>query len=475
MGVVHDVRLPHGIRRRQFLGYCWSGAKAYPLWTWAWVPLVGLFPNDAGAEDLIQVPSGTYNAADIFKASGTAGTRKRYQAITAGGVIVGGNQKITRDYVTADGMVFDGRLSSDPTKKGAIDRIEGAEVHLENCRLRGPIDIHRSYEPDENGDGSTACSQDECTGTENCIPSTSAPPLLAGRHARLYRCVLHGSQSIGTVQDGSWLEIDECLIRNHFNGFDLSPNGKITISNSAMLVAPNHAFSIKCASGQGGEVVLHNTLWWDYQDPFDAGERQGCDILRITHCTIGISPSVNNREHPASGGSGGKFGGSVGQVRNECLFRDNLCSLYRGTNAFLVVLSTQYGILTQDYNLFYHHVPQTPARVVRVDGVDKAFAEWQAISGKDAHSLYGSAPVFANPPEYAGPSCAVGMPDPGNAANAWGYRTIPDSLATVRGWFALQAGSPGKNAASDGLDMGMVASGIFPPAPSAPKNLRIIR
>jgi hypothetical protein len=65
-----------------------------------------------------------------------------------------------------------------------------------------------------------------------------------------------------------------------------------------------------------------------------------------------------------------------------------------------------------------------------------------ASAGNDIHSLY-LQPIFTSPPLY------------GDPINKWGFR-IPKTAAEARGWFRLRSGSPGRGAASDGKDLGIL-------------------
>ena len=263
-----------------------------------------------------------------------------------------------------------------------------------------------------------------------------------GQNVTFSNVVAHGFRDTASFHRGAQVKIKNCLFRNNFNGISFTGD-RLELEGNVMWVHPNHQFSIKCPSG--GVVLLINNLLANAQDMVKAGAAWlGCDEIYIIHNTFWI---------PANKPCGNYSGLQLNRVRKKAIVMNNI--LVNKDKLWLVIPQKLLPNLVSDNNLFYHHDKSSKRgfSLYRAGAAKKSgevsWNAWQSRTGQDRHSIVGKPPVFTDAPQYSLP-----LPIPGNAENQWGF-WIPGSAAEARRRFALQPGSPGKNAASDGKDIGI--------------------
>ena len=382
----------------------------------------------ATSETLVSVPAGTYNLTDVVTAPGSANDWIRYKAVTAGTVIIrgAGTLDVTRQYVVLDGFVFDGMLDPNYPARSAGFIILGSNVHVENSEVRGPADIHTGY----NILGQVDCA--EATG----FPTGTGAFSISGKNVVLKKVLVHGFASAGTFAPGSSVTVQDSMFRNSFNGLTYAGDFA-SIRDSVLWVHPNHLNSL--VQPNGGIVVLENNLIVDGQEMIQAGGPgwPGADELHLIHNTFYIPTNKPCYDF---------HGAQTVNVRQRLVVRDNL---FINKAKMWLSVGQEVKTLQSDYNLFFHYDGSSRDEF-RTSSVSSPlvftgyyFGAWQALRGQDPHSLHQQRPLFANAPEYED-----------FAVNQWGFR-VPSSVAEARSWFSLASGSPGKNAASDGTDMGI--------------------
>ena len=499
--------------RREFLGYVGRFAT-YGLMADVgirlWDRMGSGYELQAQSETILERPSGTYNMAGsggFADTGGTSGNIRRYRPRPGAVCVIRGGWDLEISYITIDGksgangfLTFDGSLDPKvgaPSYRSApINNVMSNNVTIENAVLKGAWQGHYGYAVD----GSSWC--DEADATNAVGPKLPRGGIgWSGTNGVMRDCVVIGDKNgLGGVRGG--LRCERVLFRNVTSAGGIeSVNGSnpyLEVDGCVFWDIPNHGLSGHCP-GSGGRIDVRNSLFGPTQEVMGIGNygAKGVDEFYWIHNTIytgrGAStwPHDGNPANPVGCGytEGLNISGPDGGVRLVCVIRDNVFWFER--KAYIQFAAGSGNLTTGasneiDYNLYHTYDPaQNPSNRFKIDGSSawKTFETWKValaakgIRGRDAHSLETTGqngPVFADPPVYANP-----QPIPGTDANHYGFRIAP-SLAAARSWFILQAGSLGKKAASDGLDMGIngVVPSITPPsdptAPRSPTNLRIV-
>ena len=405
----------------------------------------------AQSETIITVQNGTHNLSTILTTGGTSTNRIRYRPATAGGVTIRGGGTINRSYVTLEGFKFDSTLNPNYPADG-VHTVTVAQnmvgVRIEQSQLKGSSnDVHTGYTWDTN--------------TRDCKESTGHPGgaglnIQSGANVTVADSLVHGSYNGTNHMNGVFLRLERTLMRGNFNGLQIGTDSTVEFIDSVLWDSPNHPIVLDSTT-QATLVMDNSVVVMGQNTVRTVGEAGGSHVI-VRHSTY-YSP----HNHPC----GSDPGIDPTNVRQQILIRNNLFAVV--FNNWWRGLSSQMSFYTSDYNMGIHWDDRT--NQVRLDGNEIPLAQWKAATGKDARSFV-ARPVFVDAPVFASP-----MPTTGNASNQWGFR-VPTSVAQVRGWFALAAGSPGKGAASDGFDIGIdnrVTSGGAVFAPRPPANVHIVR
>lgn len=401
----------------------------------AWVAIGGA--QSAPAERVVKIPRGTYTFAQIVRESGTAATPIRYVPESAGAVTIRGGELSRVSNVILDGFTIDGRLDPEwPTKSRGVDIRDATNVTITNSEIIGPADIHTGY---------------DISGKVNCAEGDGFPTQSGGigsqntENITFSNLVVHGFRGAGSLRGASDYVVST-LFRNNFNGLSISSN-QVEIRDSVFWVHPNHLFSIQGA----GRILLVNNLLVDAQDMFQAGVNwEGAREAHILKNTFYI---------PANKPCYGFTGMNLYNVKQGAIVRDNI--LVNKRDGWIGISDAGLPLLSSDFNLNYSYQPKIDEYYLIDRGTKILYEEWVALSGEDKNSIVRQAPQFTDPPQYGDYS-----------ANQWGFR-IPRSVDEARSWFVLKPGSPGKNAASDGTDVGISAVAWRDTRPKAPTNVRI--
>ncbi|MCZ6775275.1 MAG: Ig-like domain-containing protein [Ignavibacteria bacterium] len=405
--------------------------------------LLGAMSGDARAETVTLIPPGTYNFPDFLSASGTSENWIRYKPETPGSVIVRGGTDVENvQYVILDGLIVDARLDPDFPDRGRGIIFKTSNVKVENTLIIGPNDVHTGYKV-------TNAVASDCK--EFSVPNGIGGTGLAiksNKNITISNVIVYGFNGAMSVWDGGSAIVENSLFRNNFNGVSFSGRSLI-IRNSVMWTTPNHQFSIK--SLEAGSVFrLENNILVDSQDTVKAGAAwSGADEVYIIHNTFWIPDNVPCTDYS---------GLQISKVRDKLVVKDNI--IISTSKPWANIRTSQTSILTSDYNLFFHYDNNTE-RDFKIDSEDEIIDVWYSVTGEDSNSLVNPPVEFVDPPRYVEP-----LPSSGNQANEWGFK-IPQTVAEARSWLTLKAGSPGKNAASDGTDIGIVEGfvGSDPPPP----------
>jgi hypothetical protein len=408
----------------------------------------------AQSETVVTIAAGTYNLSSILTNGGTSTNRLRYRAASPGSVIVRGGGTVNRSYVTLDGFFFDNTLNPSYGGSGAHTIIVASNsvgVRIENSEIKASAhDIHTGYTWGTNG---SDCSE------SGSLSSATGLTINSGSDVTFADSVLHGAYNVTNHMSGSRLRFERALVRNNFNGLQVGSNSTIEFVDSVLWDHPNHPIIVD-SPGQA-TLVMDNSIVVSGQNTVRTNGEEGGSHVIVRHTTF-YTPG----NHPC----GSDAGMDPTNVRQQVVIQNNLVAIRSST--WWRGLTSQMGFFTSDYNLGYHW--NSSGNQLQLDGSMVTLAQWRAATGLDSHSI-NARPVFVDAPVYASP-----MPSTGDASNQWGFR-VPSSVAQVRAWFTLQPGSPGKGAASDGLDMGAApgAGGgpipTPPGAPNPPTNVRIIR
>jgi hypothetical protein len=167
---------------------------------------------------------------------------------------------------------------------------------------------------------------------------------------------------------------------------------------------------------------------------------------------------------PANHPCGSNVGIDGTNVRQLVYLRNNI--LVTQVQQWWKATRSQLGFYTSDHSM--GHQWESRGAELELDGGDLSLEQWRTATGLDRNTIR-AAPQFVDAPVYAS-----SMPGVGNETNQWGFR-VPTSAAQARAWFALRTGSPGRNAGSDGLDIGIDARAAPAFGPRPPTNVRIIR
>ncbi|MFQ5719341.1 MAG: hypothetical protein ACE5IK_07305 [Acidobacteriota bacterium] len=417
--------------------------------------LAGLLgPATARGETLITVPAGTYDVSEVVTRAGTAAAWVRYRPATAGTVVLRGGGSIDLGFVILDGFFVDGNLDpdlNDPTRTTPRANglfVSASNVLVENTEIVGVNDVHNGYDTSNQ----TSCVEFDFGISGNGLR-------VSGSNVTMRNITLHGFREASTVNQTGSLTIENSLYRNNFNGVTML-GLSLVIRDSVFWDHPNHQFSINTAES-GSLFDLENNLLSNSQDMIKAGGNWiGVARFIVRHNTFFL---------PANDPCGEYAGINSDNVRQQSVIRDNLFVNLR--NGLIISNSDLLPTLDSDYNFIYQYDPIAPPDEFRwetcapgacVSGAASqktSLEAWQnttCSAGRclDQNTIVRQAPVFADAPAYV-----VNLPSPGNAQNQWGWRT-PTSAAEARSWLTLMPGSPGKGAASDGMDMGFVSTSL---------------
>jgi hypothetical protein len=372
-------------------------------------------------------------------------------------VIIRGGGTINRSYVTLEGFLFDNTLNPNYGGSGAHTVIVASNslgVRIEQSEIKASAhDIHTGY---LWGTNTRDCSE------SGSLSSATGLSISSGSNVTLADSVLHGAYNVTNHMSGSTLRIERSLVRNNFNGLQVGSGSTIQFVDSVLWDHPNHPIIVD--STNLATLVIDNSIIVSGQNTVrTVGEEGGSHVI-VRHSTF-YTPS----NHPC----GSDAGIDPTNVRQQVVIENNIVAV--NSNNWWRALTSQLPFYRSDYNLGYHW-QTTSGRDLRLDSSMLSLEQWRVATGQDLHTIK-ARPLFVDAPLYASQ-----LPATGDASNQWGFR-VPSSVAQVRGWFALQAGSPGKGAGSDGLDMGWApgAGGPLPlppnptPAPQPPTNLRVIR
>ena len=394
--------------------------------------LILFLPRGAQAETLVTIASGTYDVSTVVAQSGTPANWIRYKPATPGTVTLRGGGTVDKSYVILDGFLFDAKLDprmSRTPPKGAGVAITANFVRIENSTVAGTNSIHTGYDTND----AVSCSEFDGGNLGGGVVVQS------GGDITLDNVTIYGfKDAFSTWETVGDTVIKNSLIRNNHNGISLEGKS-LTMQDSVVWVNPNHQFSIKSLL-PGSFFRLENNLLVDAQDMIKAGAAwPGVDDLIVIHNTFWIAP--NNpcavyREIQAS------------NVRDQILIQDNI--IVSVSDNWLTIASSQIPITTSNYNLLYRHAGNAGDEF-NIDTVKLFYEDWVAQTGEDTNSIVRQEPLFVDAPL-----------NNDFTENRWGFR-IPDTVAEARSWFQLIAGSPGRNAASDGLDMGIIPGSVAPP------------
>jgi hypothetical protein len=395
---------------------------------------VGSVEALAQTERVVTVPSGTYTFAQIITQSGTAAAPIRYRPATPGTVTIRGGEIRGAHYVTLDGFVIDGRLDTAmPTKSRGVDISGSSNIEITNSEIIGPNDIYTGY----NADG-----QRDCQESNGALGASVGITSRADSHNITFSNVeVHGFYGAGALR-GSNDRIVNSLFRNSFNGLGIS-SGKASLVENVFWVHPNHLFSLQGA----GTVEFVNNLIVDSQDMIQAGKNwEGAQNLLVVHNTFYI---------PANKPCYGLSGITIYSITKTAVVRDNV--LVNKRDGFLNVSDATAVFLKSNYNLYYNYEKTTQEFKFKDAELDVPYETWVSRTGEDQQSVIRQAPLFSNPPQYEDYS-----------AHPRGFR-VPRSVSEARSWFLLKDGSPGRNRASDGIDMGISRTTVaYSPAPLSP-------
>jgi hypothetical protein len=405
----------------------------------------------AQSETIVNVPPGTYDLSAILTQGGTASNRIRYRPATPGSVIIRGGGTVNRSHVTLEGFLFDGTLNPRYGGSGVHTIIIGSNivgVRIEQSDLKASAhDIHTGF---EWGTNTFDCSE------SGALSSATGISVNSGAHVTLADSVLHGAYNVTNHMNGAFLRIERTLVRNNFNGLQVGSDSTIEFVDSVLWDHPNHPIIVD--SSDQATLLIDNSVIVNGQNTVrTVGELGGSHVI-VRHSTF-YTPD----RHPC----GSDAGIDPTNVRQQVVIQNTLVAV--NANNWWRANSSQLGFYQSNYNLGWHWDSSGGADL-RLDGSQISLAQWRTATKLDLNTIR-ARPVFADAPDYVSP-----LPTTGSQANQWGFR-VPTSVAQVRGWFTLQAGSPGKGAGSDGKDIGIAegagGGGTFGPRP--PTNLRIIR
>jgi hypothetical protein len=436
----------------------------------------------------IEIPAGTYSLTEIFDldtvgdGSGTDGAWKKYQPASGATVVIRGGGTWDKAYTWIDGstgansqLLIDGLLHPSYPSGSGLGNVTASHVRGSYLEYRGAHDFHYSYALDNVPD------TQESYGYVN----NGAALSVTGTDVWFKHCDFHGQYSFLGFATSGELTIESSFIRNVFQ-FG-SPGGAATLTyiGNVMGPAPNHGANFEAVSG--GYFRMHNNLYVLSQEgPVmnDSGTpgTLGVDTLILTHNTFWqpeVSWSIDRHQGVTDGTSSavygmdgiGLVGGSAddgvrvsGTIQNNVIKSGHAGNVKRILSPYTMQIGAILTATSVNYN-FYISQHATPFRTFSsypLGGQStKTFAQWRTDTGLDANSLFSSAPGtdldFVNAAVFTDP-----QPNPGSAANFWGFpifdvsgSTIAERVAAVRANHVLASTSVGYNAASDGRSMGI--------------------
>jgi hypothetical protein len=431
----------------------------------------------------VEIPAGTYTLAEVFALSsgaGSAGAWKRFRPASGASVVIKGGGTWDVEYTYIDGstgassqLLFDGRLHPSYPTSSAFVVISASHVRLSHAEYRGSQDVYAYY------DLYYAPGSDEYFDYTDAALNVNrgAAFLCTGTDVEIQYCDFHGNYSFfGDSSATGQVTFRSCFIRNFFNfGSSAGTSAEVRLIGCVLGPAPNHGTNF--ASASGGYFHMENCLYFLSQEGPTMNDSStpgtdGVDTLYLVHNTFWQPETTWTPGGGAAYGMDGigLIGGTASDgVRSSGTIKDNVIKFgYEDAKKRQIACYTAQvgGVLTAasvNYN-YYVTAHATPFRTFSGYGPTgestKTFAQWQTDTGLDADSLYSSNPadlVFVNAPSFTDP-----QPNPGSAANYWGFpifnvagATISEKLSAVRARMMLDSTSTGYNAASDGRSMGI--------------------
>jgi hypothetical protein len=467
--------------RRQFLGYVGRFAK-YAIVAdvvTRGISRIGGFPElYAQTETIVERPSGTYALTDFVSQAGTGSNPRRYRP-QSGAVcnIIPGGAYDKRAHTILDGSTGANRRiliqMTDAQIRGFLG-IYDSNVTVQNVHFVGPHPIHYGYA----WDGTKYCDEGAATAYgPDGTPQGACISSIYGTNVVVRDCVMTGVKNLDDGVRGG-VRYERLFAYYMESAGGLTGTGQyLEYDQSVLWHLPNHGMSANVATG--GRVEVRNSIFGTTQEVTGVGAfgSIGCDEFTWIHNTIyvcgGYYPNWGENNNHCGHTSGLVLSGPDGQVRRRTTIKNNIFRMVR-TEA--IEWRAPSGNLdngvndTVDYNLYYLSDPQNAARI-EFNGLHLSPEQWLAANGgRDTHSIWNVSPLFVNaPPDFQQP-----QPAPGTAGNLWGTRldVSRESVDSFRQRLALQTGSPGKNAADDGLDMGIAQGALWPP--KSPTNVRIV-
>jgi hypothetical protein len=213
---------------------------------------VAPFTAVAQAETVVNVAAGTYNLSQVITTSGTSSNWIRYKASSPGAVVIRGGAILSnRSFIIIDGFKVDQRLHPDyPSWDDSLTIAGGShDVTIINTEVKGPTDFHIGY----NANNAVSCQESDGFDAEKPagvrVDSTT-------RNIVFDNVVVHGFYT-GMSFDGASDVLQNSLVRNNFNGFDVSSQ-TMTMRNNVFWAHPNHLFEM--AGGVGTFNFTNNLV-----------------------------------------------------------------------------------------------------------------------------------------------------------------------------------------------------------------------
>lgn len=469
--------------RRQFLGYVGRFAK-YAIVAdvvTRGISRVGGFPElYAQSETIVERPSGTYSLTDFVAQAGTASSIRRYRPQTGAVVtILPGGSYDKRPYTILDGSTGANNrilIAMNDAQINGLAGIYDSNVVVQNVHFIGPHQIHYGYA----WDGTRYCDEGAATAYgPDGLPQGACIASIFGTNVVVRDCVMTGVKNLDDgVRGGVRYERVFAYYMESAGG--LTGTGQyLEYDGSVLWHLPNHGMSANIPIG--GRVDVRNSIFGTTQEVTGIGAfgSVGCDEFSWVHNTIyvcgGYYPNWGENNNHCGHTSGLVLSGPDGEVRRRTTIKNNVFRFVRNGDEAIQWRAASGNLDNGandvvDYNLYYYVDTQGDSRRIQLNGGHLSRDVWLAANGgRDTHSIWDVAPLFVDPP----PDFQQPQPAPGTAANNWGTRLdlARESVASFRRRLTLQAGSRGKGAADDGLDMGIDER----LGPRSPRNLRLFR
>ncbi|RMH11551.1 MAG: hypothetical protein D6698_16195, partial [Gammaproteobacteria bacterium] len=390
------------------------------------------------SEETRIIPCGQYTYTDVITQSGTPDKWIRYKAEQPFCVnIAGGNTPSNRQYYILDGVVIDGRRTSDNTGFS----LKSDNVGIENSEIIGKQDVFT----DESD-----CKEGSPGGTGLSFNGYS--------NVWAHRVEIHGfNYGIFSGNYPTRMRVTESYIHNVFNG--IGPKGTdVVFARNVLWMAPNHGILIEDNAPDGHNVRFERNLIVDTQEGSFHYGGAAYEFIGNTwwdstemKCGVGISPQILDRS------PSGPYGGTNVLPRGPITFYDNVFDGHTVdvSNLMRFEMNPLSVLGGMDYNLL--HRPEAgslnskwvkqswPSASYRIWTLD----EWRSETGFDQHSQ-----IVKESPQFADPRI---LPIPEDYDEAWNrFRPLPGSILCGAG--------------RNGGDLGAVPCGSCTPKTCAEVN-----